>query len=189
MTTTLQIKHMVCPRCIQSVVQLLEQLEIAQTEVSLGQVKLPQPLTPPQQTALEAGLKKLGFELLEDREQQLVNQIKSLLIDWVHYQPSSSSLNLSERLSQALHRDYSSLSKTFSQRQGTTIEQYWMQQRLERAKELLSYGEQAVGQIALDLGYSSTAHFSNQFKKYMGCSPTAYQKHPQQDRRFLDAID
>lgn len=187
--TTLQVKNMVCPRCVQSVREALQQLDIGYQAVDLGTVTLLEPLTPQEHGELTEELVTRGFELLEDRDSQLVNQIKSLLVAWVHHQDDSDPFKLSERLAQALHRDYSTLSKTFSQHQGTTIEQYWMQQRVERAKELLSYGDLSVGEIAFDLGYSSTAHFSNQFKKHTGCPPSTYQKRRQKDRRFLDAIE
>lgn len=188
MSVHLSIKNIVCPRCIESVQALLEDLGIAYESVELGSVTLPASLDAAKRTALASGLAERGFELLEDRDSQLVNRIKSLLVDWVHYQTDASPLNLSARLAQALHKDYSTLSKTFSQHQGLTIEQYWMWQRIERAKELLRYGEQAVGAIALELGYSSTAHFSNQFKKQTGHSPSAYQKQHQNDRQSLDAV-
>lgn len=188
MSTQLSIKNIVCPRCIQSVQDLLETLNIDYDSVQLGAITVPAPLAASTHTALAKGLLERGFELLEDRESQLVNRIKSQLVDWVHYQNDGPPLNLSDRLAKALHKDYSTLSKTFSQHQGMTIEQYWTRQRIERAKELLCYGEQPVGTIALELGYSSTAHFSNQFKKHTGYSPSAYQKHNNNDRQFLDNV-
>lgn len=188
MSIQLSIKNIVCPRCIQSVQELLEALVIPYESVQLGYVVLPTPLDATTQAALIQGLAERGFELLEDRNSQLVNRIKSLLMNWVHYQKDTSPLNLSARLAKALHRDYSSLSKTFSQHQGITIEQYWMRQRMERAKELLCYREQSIGNIALQLGYSSTAHFSNQFKKHTGIAPSTYQKQQHNDRQSLDAV-
>lgn len=185
---TLHIKNMVCPRCIRAVETLLQSLGQEWHQVSLGQVSLPHMPDAAQLKVLAKGLKEQGFELLEDRNSQLVNQIKSLLIEWVHYRHPEDTWNLSERLSKALRRDYSTLSKTFSQHEGYTLEQYWMRQRMERAKELLSYGQVSVRDIAFDLCYSSTAHFSNQFKKYTGISPSAYRKKQDNNRQPLDAI-
>lgn len=182
------IKYMVCPRCVQSVRQLLLYLDIAHTHIELGSVDLVQELSPTQTTALAEGLTKLGFELLNDREQQVVNQIKSLLIERVHYQTTPSPLTLSQWLSQQLHKDYSSLSKLFSKTTGITIEHYLILQKIERAKELLSYDERSISAIALQLGYSSTAHLSNQFKKITGMSPSKFKQLQSKPRQFLDDL-
>jgi AraC-like DNA-binding protein len=184
------IKNMVCPRCIESVKNTLTQHHLSYHTVELGKVALKKPLGNSQMQALQQDLEQLGFELLEDKEEQLVNAIKSFIVEWIHYgKAAKSTWNLSDALAQALHKDYSTLSKTFSRQLGRTIEQYSQQQRIERAKELLGYQQQSITEIAHDLGYSSTAHFSNQFKKVTGQTPSAYKKAGGSSRKFLDNIN
>lgn len=184
------IKNMVCPRCINSVKEVLEQQELSYQEVELGRVSLKRALSNRKRAALEKALEGLGFELLEDKDQQLVNAIKSFIVEWIHYgKAAQSPWNLSEALAQELHKDYSILSKTFSRLQDSTIEQYSQHQRIERAKELLAYNQQSITEIAFDLGFSSAAHFSNQFKKLTGQSPSSFKKTGGSPRQFLDAIE
>lgn len=184
------IKNMVCPRCVSSVKALLEQQELAYYEIELGKVSLKRSLSPRKWQILGQALEELGFELLEDKEQQLVNAIKSFIVEWIHYgKAAESPWNLSEALAQELNKDYSVLSKTFSRKQGKTIEQFSQQQKLARAKELLMYNQQSIADIAFDLGYSSAAHFSNQFKKMTGQSPSDFKKQTGTSRPFIDFID
>ncbi len=186
---TIFIKNMVCPRCINSVKLTLEEQGLAYYEIELGKVSLKRALSPSKHLALQRALQRLGFELLEDKERQLVNSIKSFIVEWIHYgKAAKSTWNLSDALAKELHKDYSTLSKTFSREQGSTIEQYHQQQRIERAKELLGYQQQSISEIAFDLGYSSAAHFSNQFKKVTGQSPSAFKKSGGSTRQFIDAI-
>lgn len=181
---------MVCPRCVDSVKVTLEQHNLSYYEIGLGKVSLKRPLSPRKRQALQKDLQQLGFELIENKDRQLVNAIKSFIIEWVHYgKAAKSSWNLSEALAKELHKDYSTLSKTFSREQGSTIEQYSQQQRVERAKELLGYNQQSISEIAFDLGYSSPAHFSNQFKKLTGQSPRAFKQSGGNPRQFIDTID
>lgn len=184
------IKNMVCPRCIKSVKDVLEQHELSYYEVELGRVSIKRALSNRKRAALAKDLEALGFELIEDKDQQLVNAIKSFIVEWIHYgKAAQSPWNLSEALAQELHKDYSTLSKTFSRQQSSTIEQYSQQQRVERAKELLAYNQQSIAEIAFELGFSSAAHFSNQFKKLTGKSPSAFKKTGGSPRQFLDTID
>lgn len=183
------IKNMVCPRCVNSVKMTLEEQELSYYSVELGKVALKRELSPRKRNALEKALEALGFELIEDKDKQLVNAIKSFIVEWIHYgKAAKSTWNLSDALAKELHKDYSTLSKTFSREQGTTIEQYSQQQRVERAKELLVYNQQSISEIAFDLGYSSAAHFSNQFKKVTGQSPSAFKKTDGNPRQFIDSI-
>lgn len=165
---------MVCPRCIMAVQNILEQLHLTFVEVRLGVVLLEGGLSLSQKEDFRDKLSALGFELLEDSQQQIIEQIKSLVIDLVHYNRESNESNISRLLTSQLNKDYSSLSKLFSSTEGITIEQFMIRQRIEHVKELLSYNEKTLSEIAFEMGYSSVAHLSAQFKKVTGLTPTQY---------------
>ena len=184
----LKIKSMVCPRCISSVRSVLTELEIPYNKVELGSVELTEKLSDGQRLTLAHKLISQGFELLSSEEAQLINAIKSFVIKKVHYSEEHSNIKLSAELSQLLNKDYSTISKSFSRSEGITIEHFLLHQRIERAKELLSYGQSTISQIALELGYSSTAHLSSQFKKITGMSPSAFKKLSIKPRIMLDNI-
>ncbi len=173
------IRNMVCPRCVLLVRQDFENLGYDVAEVALGTVDVRLPLTGaplPDPAPLRAALGSLGFELLSDPQDQLVEQIKSAVIELVQLQPAEArAYNTSHYLSQKLGRDYRTLSHAFSARLGLTLEKYIIRQRIERAKELLSYPDGAtVADVAARLGYSSAAHLANQFRQVTGLSPTAF---------------
>lgn len=172
--TTLYIKNMVCPRCVSAVEHMLNGLGCRVRHVGLGEAIVDQKLTAPQHAALAEGLEHLGFELLEDRQSILVENIRLQVQAWVRLEGGHP--RLSDYLQQNLRRDYSTLSKLFSAVRGLTIERYSVVLRVERAKELLSYGQQSVSEIAYGLGYSSPAHLSAQFKQETGMSPSAFQR-------------
>ena len=117
-----------------------------------------------------------GFELLEAPRARLVEQIKDAVIRLVHYREAAPSANLSRYLSELLHKDYSTLSKAFSEETGTTIERYAIVQKIERVKELLTYDELTLNEIADRLGYSSAAYLSTQFKQITGLTPSAFKR-------------
>ncbi len=186
----LQIKNMVCPRCLSSVRTILDDMRIEYNQIELGIVELSKEITHKQKEKLSEKLQTQGFELLSSRESKIINSIKSFVINKVHYLDSSqrSSYNLSDELSKELHISYSKLSKTFSRVEGITIEHYVLQQRIEKAKELLSYGEKTISEIAFEMGYSSTAHLSSQFKKITGMPPSEFRKFTEKRRKPLDDI-
>ena len=184
----LQIKNMVCPRCLSSVRSVLNDLGLIYKRVELGKVELAIDLSEDQKTKLSAELEARGFELLNSEDSKIVSAIKSIVIDKVHYSDYNANLNLSDELSNKMHTNYSKLSKTFSRVEGITIEQFLLQQRIEKVKELLSYKEKSISEIAFDLGYSSTAHLSTQFKKITGMSPSQFKKLTNNPRRSLDDI-
>lgn len=181
---------MVCPRCVSSVGNILNDIEIKYNHIELGKVEVHKEITEKQIEKLSEKLRIQGFELLNSEESKTINEIKSFVINKIHYNDAShnSNRNLSDELSKELHSSYSKLSKMFSRVQGVTIEQYLLQQRIERVKELLSYEEKTISEIALDLGYSSTAHLSAQFKKITGMPPSAFKKITKNKRRSLDDI-
>lgn len=183
----LYIKNMVCPRCIMAVENILKQLGIVPLDVRLGEVVLANEIDKSQIAALRKELSNLGFELLDDSQQKLVEQIKALVIEQIHFNKEQN-LNISEILVSELHRDYSFLSKLFSTTEGVTIEHFVILQKIERVKELLTYDQQTLSEIADELAYSSVAHLSAQFKKVTGLTPTRFKQQGIDLRRGLDQI-
>ncbi len=166
---------MVCDRCIMTVKNILDELKIPYHRVELGIVNLPQPLHPDKKPILQQRLYDVGFELLENPVDRLVELIKTAVIDYIHYKNlSREKIKLSHFLTRRLHKDYSFLSKIFSEKEKISIEQYLILQKIEKVKELLFYGEKNISEIADLLGYSSPAHLSAQFKKITGLSPTEF---------------
>lgn len=185
---TLYIKNMVCPRCISAVREMLIDLDISHTSVTLGAIELTSELAPNQTETLRHKLSQSGFELLDDTRKQLIEKIKTLIIEQVHYDKGDDRFNLSNHLSQKLHKDYSYLSKLFSEVEGTTIEKYLINQKIERAKELLVYDELSLSEIAFQLGYSSVAHLSSQFKKVTGLTPSHFKSIGNSHRKTIDKV-
>ena len=179
---------MVCDRCKMVVQSELEQLGLHPTAVELGVIDLAEEaLTPAQSATAKERLQSVGFELLEDRKSQLVEAIKTTVIELIHRDNDDTKLKHSEYIAQRLHYDYPYLSKLFSDVVGTTIEQYIIQQKIERVKELLAYGELTLSEIAWQLGYSSVAALSAQFKKVVGLTPTDW-KAGNGERKELDKV-
>ena len=184
---TLHIKNMVCPRCIDTVGHIFEQLDLQPTNIKLGEVTLDAPLTREQKNKLAALLNPRGFELLEDQKSKRISQIKSIIIEQVHHNKDPLEINFSLLISERLHQEYSSLSKLFSSVEGITIEKFILKQKVEKVKELLIYKEMTLSQIAYQLGYSSVAHLSAQFKKETGMTPSQFKK-LRSDRKPIDSI-
>ena len=180
---------MVCHRCKMVVTTELEKLKLHPVTVALGDVLIKEKqLTKEQLCELSTALKAVGFELLDDRRSKLIEQIKTFIIDTVHYKDEQPKNNYSQLLSQHLHHDYSHLSNLFSEVEGITIEQYIINQKIEKVKELLMYDELSLSQISLQLGYSSTAHLSNQFKKLTGLTPSRFKQMGAHSRKSLDDV-
>ena len=185
---TLYIKHMVCPRRIRAETAVLNELGLHPLSVQLGFAILPQEPDQTLRPRIAQALQKEGFELLDNPRMQLVEALKDAIIDLVHYQEEMPRVNLSDYLAHRFHRDYSALSKLFSEEMGTTLEKYAIAQKIERAKELLTYGELTLGEIADRLGYASTAYLSAQFKSVTGLTPSAFRKSAEKERKSLDAF-
>lgn len=179
---------MVCDRCLRSVEQILKDLQLPHSEIRLGKVNLNQMPTLEEKKNLTERLREEGFELLEDRDSRLINQIKSEVIAFVQHSQDFGDHTLSGHLSVHLNKEYSSLSKLFSTVEGRTIEQYYIQQRIEKAKEFIMYDELSLSEIAFELGYSSVAHLSGQFKKITGMTPTAFKKLGVKGRKTIDTV-
>jgi len=176
MDKKLFIKNMVCNRCILVVRQELENLHLHPTQVILGEVTLEETPTDQQLIRLNERLDGLGFELLDDLKHQLIEKIKKLIIEKVQSNEIEDHFILSEYLGKAMGKDYSYFSRLFSAVEGTTIEQYFILQKLEKVKEWLIYDELTLSEIAWRLGYSSVAHLSAQFKKITGLSPRQFKE-------------
>lgn len=179
---------MVCNRCIMVVQSELEKLGLEIKTIKLGEVTLEKTPTVAERNALEAVLVPLGFEIIDDKKSRIIEQVKTIIIDQVHYQDAVQKANLSEVLSSALHHDYNYLSTLFSEVEGITIEKYFIAQKIERAKELLVYDELSLSEIAFQLNYSSTAYLSNQFKRVTGLTPSHFKKIKADKRKPLDAL-
>lgn len=183
----LYIKNMVCHRCVIVVQQELEKLGIKPTSIRLGEVDVAETPTPEKLNKIRSALAAVGFELIDDRKSKLIEQIKTLIIDVIHRQIKLKT-NLSDYLAEQIGKDYSHLSNLFSEVEGTTIEQYAIHQRIERVKELLVYDELTLSQIAYEMGYSSVAHLSNQFKKITGLTPSHFKKIGEKKRIPIDEV-
>lgn len=181
------IKNMVCPRCIMAVKNILESMSINFSHIQLGEVSLNQDISKEQTLNLSQKLEAMGFELLNDNQQQLIEQIKALIITHIH-QENKYNIVYSMFLKENLHRDYSFLSKLFSSVEGITIEQYIILQKIEKVKELITYDQLTLSEIAFQLGYSSLAHLSSQFKKITGLTPSQFKKQGSNMRQGLDKI-
>ena len=188
MKNNLIIKNMVCPRCIESVRQVFQELEIEVIKIQLGTVSISQKLNPKQNNLLHSKLAEKGFELLDDKNTKLINEIKSIVIHEIHYQKENTLVNFSELISSKLNYDYTYLSRLFSATEGRTIEHFILAQKIEKVKELLTYDELTLSEIAFQMHYSSSAHLSAQFKKITGMSPSAFKKLQNQKRQFLDNV-
>lgn len=184
----LHIKNMVCNRCIMVVKSQLEQLELHPVSVELGIAVLPGTITDETYLAVKAALEPFGFALIDDKKSQVVEQIKDAIIELVHYNDNNLKVNLSDYLTAKFNRDYSALSKLFSEITHTTIEKYLIAQKIERAKELLVYGELSLNEIADKLNYSSAAYLSAQFKSITGLTPGYFKKIKENKRKPLDEI-
>ncbi len=179
---------MVCDRCKMVVKTRLEELNLHPLMVDLGVIELQESeLNQDQLTAAKQSLENVGFELLEDRKGQIVEAIKTTIIDLVHKPNDDAKLKLSEHLSRQLNYDYHYLSTLFSETENITIEQFAIRQKIERVKELLTYGELTLSEIAYEIGYSSVAALSGQFKKVVKLTPSDW-KAGNSTRKPLDKV-
>ncbi len=183
---TISIKNMVCPRCISAVRAILVSMGFTVTDVVLGQAVVEEEPSEEELKALANELLDEGFELLDDPLSCLVEQIRVGVLCWVRM--TGNRPKLSDYISDIAHRDYSSLSKLFTQVRGVTIEHFAIQHRIEYAKELLSYSHNSISEIAYTLGYSSPAHLTSQFRQLTGMSPRAFREMKDKTRLPLDKI-
>lgn len=178
---------MVCPRCISAVDGVLTGMGLQPKHVELGEATTGIEPSNEQFAQLKLKLQEQGFEILEDNKLQLVDRIKSIIINHIHHSEENNTA-FSELLAAELHRDYSGLSKLFSVTEGITIERYIILQKTEKVKELLQYNELTLSEIADRLGYSSVGHLSAQFRKTTGITPTNFRKGSSTVRQPLDTV-
>ncbi len=186
---TLYIRNMVCPRCISAVKETLTKLEIPFTEVVLGKALINIEKSTINQDLLDQELRKIGFELIRDKNRKLVAEVKALIVNYIHHSSEQDlKINFSNYLTEKIGKDYSVITSIFSEMENTTIEKYIIAQKIERVKELLTYNELTLSEIAFQLNYSSVQHLSNQFKKITGKTPSQYKKQDIQVRKTLDMV-
>lgn len=184
----LYIKNMVCSRCKMVVKAQLESKNLHPISVNLGEVDIQENLTKEELITLDSSLKSVGFELIDDKKSQSIEKIKNAIVTLVHHSDHHLKTNLSEFITSQIPQDYHYLSNLFSEVEGTTIEKYFITQRIERAKELIVYDELSLSEIADQLGYSSTAYLSNQFKKITGFTPSYFKSLKEHKRKNIEEL-
>ncbi|MBC5620639.1 MULTISPECIES: AraC family transcriptional regulator [Butyricimonas] len=182
------IKNMVCNRCILVIKQILKDLQFTPLQVDLGTAVVKEELTSDDREVIRKALEEYGFELIDDKRQRIIEQIRTSIIQLVHYEGNLSKLKLSEYLKEKCHYDYSFLSKLFTEMNGISIEKYYIAQKVERIKELLFYDELSISEIADKLQYSSVAHLSTQFRNVTGMSPSEFKRLKEHGREPLDKV-
>lgn len=181
------IKNMVCPRCIMAVEQILSKLNISYKSVELGKVVLDEVISNEKEEQLVKELQTIGFEWIDEKKDRLTEQIKVAILKII-YDDIDLKVNLSDYLSDILHLDYTYISNQFSEAEGTTIEKFFIAQKIERVKELLAYNELSLSEISMRLNYSSVAHLSAQFKKVTGVTPSQYRQNGEGTRKTIDRL-
>ncbi len=186
----LLVKNMVCHRCLLAVENVLKKEAIPFERVLIGEIYLKEKISPAQNDLLSTSLAAIGLELIDNRMSGMIEKLKQLIIKKARNEvdEKENKIKLSVYLSQHLHHEYTYLSSFFSSVEGRTIENYFIEQRIEKVKELLVYKEMNLSQIAFDMEYSSVAHLSNQFKKITGLTPSHFKKVGSIKRKLLDQI-
>lgn len=182
------VKNMVCNRCISAVSEIFNHAKLSVNFIQLGEVEIEDDIDLNALQTIENLLISQGFERLKTTSQQLHEKIKSLIITKIERLDIEENFLLSEYLSNYLHKDYSALSKSFSQAENTTLEHYYILQKIEKVKELLLYNEFTLTEIADKLGYKSVQYLSAQFKNCTGLTPTNFKKLKSFNRKPLDEI-
>lgn len=182
------IKNMVCNRCKMVVKSELEQLGLHPLSVELGEVELSRELTETEKQTISSRFVELGFELIDDKKSRIIERVKTLVVELVHHSEENLNMNLSDFLMQHIPLEYNYLSNLFSEIEGTTIEKFYIAQKIERVKELLVYDELSLSEIAHRMGYSSVAYLSAQFKKVVGLTPSHFKNVKDLKRRALDQL-
>lgn len=179
---------MVSTRCKMMVKDALRKLGLHFMVVDLGEVEIMEDISPKMREDLKLALLGSGLELMDDKKSILIEKIKNVVVEMVHYADDLPKTNFSDYLSQKLNHDYTYLANLFSEVQGITIEHYVISHKIERIKELIIYGELNITEIAYKMNYSSIAHLSAQFKKVTGLAPTHFKQLKNKRRNPIDEI-
>jgi len=183
----IHIKNMVCDRCVLVIKNVMQELQLQPDSIIMGEVDFSgHVLNEYEMEKIKLAIEPLGFELLSNKKQAVIERIKTALIQLVHGKQEIEKIKLSNYISAEIKQDYHSLSHLFSSVEGVTIEKYFIHLKVERIKELLAYAELSLTEISFQLGYSSLAHLSAQFKQVTGMTPSAFKKNKQ--RLALDKI-
>lgn len=184
----LYIKYMVSNRCKMAVKEKLKKLGLHFIMVDLGEVEIMETISSDQHEQLKKSLKESGLELMDDKRAVLIEKIKNVIVEMVHHSDGMIKVNFSDYLSEKLNHDYTYLANLFSEIQGTTIEHFIIEHKVERIKELIIYDELNITEIAWKMNYSSVAHLSNQFKKVTGLSPSHFKQLKEKRRTPIEEI-
>lgn len=185
MKTTISIKNMVCPRCILSIKDILTRMDIGDNEVSLGRIILLKKLSQEKYTELKKRLEDIGFWILNNKEEIIIENTKKVIRDLINSKESGH-INYSALIEEELGINYSKISKVFSSLEGKTIEKFTIELRIEKVKELIWYNELSISEISYELGYSTPQHLSKQFKQVTGFTTSEFKKTG--ERKELDKI-
>ena len=179
---------MVCSRCKMVIKSELENLGLNLITVELGEVEIQERDIKIVKNELLKRLHSLGFDLIDSKKSKTIEKIKNLIVDLIYNKNNDIKTNLSEYLSKSLLQDYNTLSTLFSEVENTTIEKYFINQKIERVKELLTYNELTLNEIAHQLNYSTTSYLSNQFKKVTGFSPSYFKQLKDKKRKQIEDL-
>ena len=171
---TLYVKYMVSQRCKVLVDAELKELDLHPASICLGMIELLRDITQQQREALRIALLKSGLELMDDKDQVLIERAKNLIIEMIYYSDEMPEVNYSDYISDCLKCDYADVARIFSEVKGITMKQFIIINKIERAKELLMYNDLSLTEISHKLKYSSVAHLSHQFKKVTGHPPSFF---------------
>lgn len=179
---------MVCKRCKMVVQSELEKFGLHPISVELGEVEIIEIMNDSQKHNLNQQLLHFGFELIDDKKSRITEKVKNLIVELVHYRDNQSKVNLSEMIIQQLSLDYNYISNLFSDVEGTSIEHYYIAQKIEKVKELLVYDVFSLSEIAFQLNYSGVSHLSKQFKKVTGLTPTHFKQLKENKRHPIEEL-
>jgi AraC-like DNA-binding protein len=184
----LYIKYMVSNTCKLVVKECLKKIGISYNSIELGEVQIEGNISPKKREEFKQELKKVGLDLLIDNRNILIERIKTAIIEMVHFDDEIIKINISNYLSEKLNYDYTYMSNLFTEMQGTNIQQFILLHKAERVKELLTYNELSLSEIAYKMHYSSLAHLSNQFKKVTGYTPSYFKQMPDRSRCPIEML-
>lgn len=184
----LYVKYMVSRRCKMFVMDELTKLGINYVSVNLGEIEIVENISSKLHDQIKAALLTTGLELMDDKKSILIEQIKNIVINLVHYSDEQIKTNFSDHLSEKLGYNYTYLANLFSESEGCTVEHFMIAHKIEKVKELIIYDELNLTEIAFKLNYSSVSHLSNQFKKITGLTPTYYKSLKNKRRANLENL-